>query len=422
MSKYIKAKIENKTTIELLENASAGDKIDLEKLEGAGLNIDGGIIADKLNSEQQKLVKEIESQTANKLAEEYNEKLKTLQAQFQAENKLELKETLDKEINSIKTQAQQQQEELQQIINQKEIEFHNLNNQLQYALKNSEVEKQNALLKKEQELQEQIQKEKSGRELVVQELENLKREKASLNVKQIGENLENWTEDEFQKYYGLNQNLHFEKFNKAIDGTKGDFILTIYDTENPDIELQKIMIECKSEGLNSSNKKKNSDHLPKLVKDKDNIKASIGILISELEREDEFEIKGAGRDFPGIYLCRPESFIALIQVIVDQINKNKQSIVALREQEMKFGDKQKFQENLLNFQESLNQTLEKIRKKREVIDKIADNLEKQAQELREANRIVFTDFGTLENKVNDATLRKLTNNSKLDEDNIFDNE
>jgi hypothetical protein len=444
MNKEIKVTLKSKTQLRIEEPAEQGDYIDINSLEHSLdsttiSNIFSKIKDEGTEKEVQKRILEREKSLNETFEAKLNEEKQKVVSD--KDNKILKLESVIKELENSKNIVEKKAE--LEISKQYEEKIISLNKEI--TKKESEISSAQDKIKSEKDAviadlitkfsvaEEKLKHYDTDKKLAVKEIENkltlkeeeiaeLRRNKNSLNTKVLGEELEKWTSNEFDTFFGYSDTMKFEKYGKTNEnGTKGDFILTCFSDPTSKIEILKIVIECKNEFFNSTNKKKNAEHLDKLVKDRDMVHASIGILLTELEINDKFDIKGAGHEYDNIYICRPSSFIALINILVTSAYKNSNSIIETKKMEFNFGDKQKFLENMQKFKNDIQVSIEKIITKRESINKIADGLEKQAAELREANRLVFVHFGTLESKIEALTLRKLTSNKKLNEDKIFDN-
>src|SRR5690554_7837099 len=118
------------------------------------------------------------------------------------------------------------------------------------------------------------------------ELANLRRERSSLTVKRIGEDLETWCDNEFnnQALAGFN-NVTWQKDNDVIKGTKADFIYKVYASEEK-LEnelLTSVILEMKSEDPLAPNKQPIDRMLKKLDNDRNNKEIEYAILVSEIE-------------------------------------------------------------------------------------------------------------------------------------------
>ena len=213
MGKEIKVAIINKTTLKLLENAEAGDFIDLS----SALTVDVGYINDLINEEKDKAISQkIENKVREALA---NAKLEFKNESLKKEN--ELKETyeesirkLEKDNDSLKNQIDNINKSFEEKIKIKELEIEKeIKEEFDKKLENSKeiYEKNNKELadkleakekayeilsssykkdleietyKTKNELEKEFDKERTT---LKQTIDQLERNKSLLNVKQIGE-------------------------------------------------------------------------------------------------------------------------------------------------------------------------------------------------------------------------------------------
>ncbi len=254
------------------------------------------------------------------------------------------------------------------------------------------------------------------------ELEQIKREKSSRNVKTIGEELENWCNEQFKSVniFGF-KTSSWEKDNTPVKsanetkGTKGDYIFRVYNNNEHTIELVSAMCEMKSESLESENKKKNSDHYKKLDEDRNKKNLQYAILISELEYNVETDAPiFAVPEYEKMYVVRPNYFITLLGIIESIGLKYSDIITQKTLEKINFKDAQtvinefeEFKDNLLNNSiKNINNNLRDIKIK---ANKITD----------EANAIIgFADvitnshLRTIRNKIEGFSIRSLNNKIK----------
>ena len=115
--------------------------------------------------------------------------------------------------------------------------------------------------------------------------------KLKLSTKMIGESLEKYCENEFNKLRATGfQNAYFEKDNDAKSGSKGDYIYREYDERGD--EIISIMFEMKNENDMTATKHKNEDFFKELDKDRNEKKCEYAILVSLLEAESDLYNSG----------------------------------------------------------------------------------------------------------------------------------
>lgn len=158
----------------------------------------------------------------------------------------------------MKSELKQQQTQIKIAVQDKEKEMQSKISDLQSQLKMEQVKLDNAVLKKETEMKEEIsslknnllieqqksqnllnaEKEKyqSALQLKDEQIAQYKDFKSKMNVKLLGESLEQHCYNEFNKLRALlPNNVSFEKDNAISDGTKGDFIYR--ENDNSGIEI-----------------------------------------------------------------------------------------------------------------------------------------------------------------------------------------
>ncbi len=328
------------------------------------------------------------------------------------ENKYNSKiEISNNEINNLKNQLKQINLEKDSLVKNKQIEidnailsFKNSNEYLDLLnIKKNHEEKINSL---------QLEYNKQYNSLQTK-IQDLQREHDSKTIKSIGEELEQYCYREYNEKFDQIEDTLFKKTTVAKDGTKPDFQLTIYDeniTGKCDDEkwlkqhlIGNAIFEMKTEMNSSENKKKNDDHLKKLESDRIKFEADTAILVTELERDDVFQIRRS-KTYPNIYLIRPSMFSAIVGLYRTMIIKNKK----MHRDDIEFRTKE---EILKEFDEFKNDLLEKQFDK---INKQCENISKHAQkiidsgiEIKDSIRIVSeTHMSALKNKIENFKIEK----------------
>lgn len=254
---------------------------------------------------------------------------------------------------------------------------------------------------------------------LVKEINDLKRDFNSKNVKLIGEDLEHYCMNQWENVLGNNINdSTFKKINKSIKneddvkGSKADFLLTIY-TEDiigkkdekwlEERVCGKAIFEAKTESDFSIHKKKNIDHLDKLEKDRKNENADTAILVTELEKEDDFLIKKSS-EYPNIFMIRPSVLIPFISLYRNIILKQKDIVV----KNIEFRDKTEILEEFNDFKNNLlDTTIKNIDKNIETIKKSSETIKEQADKiLNSVSTITETHFSRLVKKIEDFKIEK----------------
>ncbi len=363
MSK-VKYTIVDKNTIALAENANKGDIIDLSEQT----ELDISSVVQNFDRELRNLAKE--------------------QARSLSEAEI-LKATKDKE---------------------KEIA------NLQSQIKSFQTQIDNAVLKAEKVKDEQIHS-------LQNEIKKMEYEwnHRHIGVKTFGEELENFVWEEFEdaQQKGAFPNAKFTKDNEVITsaetlkGSKGDFIFRDYDDKGT--EILSIEIEVKTELNTSESKKKNRDHYKKLNDDRLNKKCEYALLISELEKDNRnFSGIYKVREYPKMYVVRPQTFVAFINVLKDSLNKNFELVQILNQKKIDFVDQETFIANLQDAQKDIAATVTRAHNNyQSAIDAIDASIEK-LQKTKEFLMTSGTQLTTANTKVQKLTVRKLTKGCKED--------
>ena len=242
------------------------------------------------------------------------------------------------------------------------------------------------------------------------EIERLRNQRTRLSVKLIGETLEQHCEMEFNRVRMMAfPKAEFHKDNDVVDGTKGDYVFRELDDSG--VEVVSIMFDMKNEDDNSTNRKRNEDHLKKLDKDRRDKGCEYAVLVSTLEPESELYNTGivdVSYLYPKMYVIRPQFFLPLISLLR---NAGRNAVEARRELEeirqqnidiTGFEDaledfKAKFGKNYETASKKFGTAIEEIDKTIDHLNKVKENLLSSERQLRIAN-----------DKAEGLTIRKLT--------------
>lgn len=462
MSKITNVLIIDSNTLRLEVDAFKGDEIDLtvlNKVDTTTILRQIELGKDNVYNQKVKELKEIllrEKSIAidNALKDKeliYKEELsKVTEAKNNLEMQLEnLKSTTQNTINlALKDNEIIYNNKLNNLEKEKNdllIQLENLKNNTQIAIKNAELEKEKKLDKELNELKNQVdrlneqlknQKELADKNLEYKTLElekkyleeialkdkllnNLKLEKSSLNSKKIGEELENWCNNEFVAYSQTGfSTCTWEKDNKSIKdddetkGTKADYIFKVYANENKvDNELlSSVICEMKNEDPYSKKKKKNSDFYKKLDDDRRKKNCEYALLVSELEWDYSNDVPiRIIPEYEKMYLVRPQYFITFLSIVAGiglkfkelLLNENKR-IEQFRDQQEILDEFEKFKQNLLD------KPIIKLEKEVESIKKHAGEIIKLSNKIDDsANEIIKKGIDQIKKQVDNFNISKL---------------
>lgn len=181
-----------------------------------------------------------------------------------------------------------------------------------------EAESMLAVQTAEQKARDALLADSHSKELALKDdvIERFKDMKARMSVKLLGETLEQHCETEFNRMRSLAfPNAEFGKDNDASGGTKGDFVFR--DFSDDGVEYVSVMFEMKNESDLSSTRKKNSDFLAKLDKDRKDKGCEYAVLVSMLEEDSELYtgITDVSHLYPKMFVIRPQFFLAIIALL-----------------------------------------------------------------------------------------------------------
>lgn len=386
---------------------------------------------DELNKTISDLKKEIEVLKGTQKAEierikSENETEKTKLQQSESEKLSQLQnkyDVLNSEVESKVTQAKNE------VVRDYEHKISEINSQNQLALAGKDAEIKNLGYEFEIKKSKALQDQKDMYDQTIREkdemISNLQRAKASMNVKQTGEDLEAWCDNEVTSYMqnGL-FNCTWEKDNKVIKeegeskGSKADYIFRIYASElhKEDEELASVCMDMKDENPDSVNKKSNTDYYKQLDKNREKKKCKYAVLVSNLEMDKPnvlpiFKVNG----YDDMYVVRPAYLMTFLNMIASLTAKFADIIM---DQENEIGLKTKFalmqefddikKTYLDNPLGMLEKAINEITKNSNNIRTAVQNIDSQCDKINESyiNQIQAK-IGRFELKLNSKITKKL---------------
>lgn len=401
--KRIEVIVRDKNTLILKENAEAGDYIDLSSLSSVDFStieelIESGkdrILKEKIEEFRQSArkesdwsLKENDRKWEKKIEEkekDYREQLHALQTEI---DRFELKKEL--EIDRLR---QQLNEEKNSIAESKRKEIEELRKQSEFAKKEFDLKKENWNTEKELALNNL----KADYEKKLSEKENayqlLQRQKAALNVKQTGEDLESWCNNEVLSYMqnGL-QNCTWKKDNDVVKesdefkGSKADFIFRVYASPKhcEEEELTSVCLDMKDENPNSVNRKKNADYYKELDKNRSKKKCRYALLVSNLEMDKPNDLPiFKVNEYENMYVVRPGYMMTFLNMIASLSMRFSDLIL----EEVKSNLEVKSQEELLEEFERIKTTY---------LDKPLENLKNQVESIKKNSEAIIAASGKIQ--------------------------
>lgn len=416
--------IKNKDILELAEDAKRGDIIELDKITNIDLSYINKYIDETFQEELNKRVQEkVEDALKNQRTElelkyrEENRKIKenceSIVLKCKDENTKNLainNEALHKkdlEIIELKNQISSFEQN-----RDKDIELIKANLQNDYEKQLNQLKNDNMLLTQQNQYLEKTNrieidqiniKNNADREHALNELRNqltagfnekekeyldkisaLERLKSSLNIKNIGEDLETWCDREVNSYMQNGFfNCTWEKDNLVIKtddeskGSKADFIFKIFSDETHKDLLTSICLDMKDENPDSKNKKTNKDYYSQLDKNRKKKECKYAVLVSNLEADKTNDIPiFKVNEYPDMYVVRPAYLMTFLNMIVSLTTRFSKLIL----------DSQKEQEKFQSYTE-LKETFESI--KSTYLDKPLSSLKDKIQNIRKQNEDIL---------------------------------
>lgn len=358
---------------------------------------------------------------------EFSKELELRENQFQTEKenaiqlaKLSAEKELNEKLSKKDTEIAELKNKIASFDKDKELEISKLITKMNAELLEkdaniSKLKSDSALTEKECQLREQSLKEQYENQLRFkdEEIERYKDFKTRLSTKMLGETLEQHCEIAFNQLRATGfQKAYFEKDNDAKTGSKGDYIYRDYDSDNN--ELISIMFEMKNEADTTSTKKKNTDFLKELDKDRKEKKCEYAVLVSMLEPDNELYNNGIidmSHHFEKMYVVRPQFFIPIITILRNAALNSmeyRKELAVIRNQNI---DVSNFEEAMNDFKDKFSKNYEIASKKFklaiEEIDKTIDHLQKTKEALLSSEN----NLRLANNKAEDLTIKKLTRNN-----------
>lgn len=447
--KKINVLILNNTTLILQEDAQKGDIIDLTELQKVDLSfIEKAILEEKEASYQKQLEENYKIREENikkdfqNLLSESNAKLEKLESnkKLEIENEVtkmkslyqlekeQLKNNLTQEIEKLKHHLEtiKQEKEKEFILEKSKLEMKhtssiNKQNDLIASYKNmiNELKQKNELSLKEKELNhlQELNLLKEKKDELQNEIDKLRLSKSSLNIKMLGEELENWCNEEYESYASIGfTNCTWQKDNIAVKledesrATKADYIFRVFLNEEKNIELSSICCEMKNEAIDSKSKKKNSDHFAKLDADRKKKNCEYALLISELEWNsiNDTPIKKV-REYEKMYVVRPQYFITFLSLNTSLATRYKDVITQKQKEELHLMSSKELIEKFEELKEKyIEKPLRDLEKKLDIILSSSAAITIANQKIQTTcEEIKNIELNKIQTKINTFNIKKL---------------
>ncbi|MGM9969051.1 MAG: DUF2130 domain-containing protein [Anaeroplasma sp.] len=384
-------KINELNNIIEIEQRKKENELNLLKIQ---LEADYKIKIDDLNN----TIKNYEKLKESELTAKENEYKLLIQDYKSKYNDLESKKNLDIEKLNSRINSIEENQKIQ-LENEKlrlEAFYSKQIKDLNDKITDMELKTELSMKQKELDFTKAFDDMKASYEQKLQEKENayllLQRQKAALNIKQTGEDLETWCNREMLSYMQNGfANCTWKKDNDVVsDGddkaSKADFIFKVYASNDhkQEEELTSVCLDMKDENPDSVNKKTNEFYYKQLDKNRNKKNCKYAVLVSnlELDKPNDSPIFRV-IEYPDMYVVRPAymmTFLNLItsltvrfQTLVLQGNKEKLELMNSIKLKEEFDDlKQRYLDKPL---EQLATHLSIIREQGEGLRKISKKIE-----------------------------------------------
>ncbi len=387
-SKYLKQINELTTQIEVLNSSKASE---IEAIYNKNQNE-----INKVKSEKDSKYKDLESK--------YN----ILQAQLESKLKqkeLELEKKYLNEINSLKS-------EKDVLTSEKASEIEKIKAQTQLDLErvlNEQKEKYNNELKTKEEM-----------------INKLQHQKASMNVKQTGEDLETWCNNEVISYMqnGL-FNCTWKKDNKVVKnegdekGSKADYIFKIYASSSHDENelLTSICLDMKDEKPESKNKQTNDHYYKKLEENRNKKGCKYSVLVSNLELDKPnilpiFKVL----EYENMYVVRPAYLMVFLNMVASLTTRFSDLLLSKEEEMIEIKGKLELIDEFNSIKktylddplDTLEKQISSIIKSSEAIKKASNDIDSACEKINHSyiNRIIDK-LDKFELKLNRTIIKKI---------------
>lgn len=305
---------------------------------------------------------------------------------------------------------------------------------LELAAKDSEIEKMKIAFEGEKNQALREQKEAFDEEIKNKNelINNLQRAKAAMNVKQTGEDLETWCDNEVTAYMqnGL-FNCTWTKDNKVIKegdevkGSKADYIFKVYADEhhNENEILATVCLDMKDENPDSVNKKVNADYYKQLDKNREKKNCKYAVLVSNLEMDKPnvlpiYKVRG----YEDMYVVRPAYLMTFLNMVASLTSRFADLVLSKEVKMIELKGKleliDQFEEIKKTYLdkplESLEKNIEAIYKNSESIKKASKNIDDSCDAIKRSyiNQIIEK-ISKFELKLEKGIIKHLKEETKI---------
>ena len=253
---------------------------------------------------------------------------------------------------------------------------------------NHKLELEKKLHEKNEEYNKEKQQLKEQIDTLTELNHQLQRQKSALNVKQTGEDLEAWCNNEVLSYMqnGLEQ-CTWEKDNQVIryedetKGSKADYIFSIFSSRLKDIPLTRVCLDMKDENPDSVNKKKNADYYKALDLNRRKKDCKYAVLVSNLELDKPNDIPiFKVCEYEDMYVVRPAYLMTFLNMLVSLTTRFAELVLTKEQERLELKTLLQLKEDF----ESLKKTY--LDKPLEALGRNIDEIRKQNDKITDASR------------------------------------
>lgn len=404
-SVYNKKLAEYRHTLDLENN----EKINQNKNQYEKIISDLKHEIDLLGKEKESKLKEKENEIENKFKEEINKlsnKINELEKTKSSELEI-LKYKHVSEINALKSESEK-------TINDLNNQLKNIAIDTEHKIKEKEIVLTNekmAAINKLKEEQAEVIRQKDNK------INEILRQKAAFNVKQTGEDLEAWCNNEVISYMqnGL-FNCTWQKDNEVVrdedetKGSKADYVFKVYANSNhEDSELlTSVCLDMKDENPDSVNKKTNADYYKQLDKNRTKKNCKYAVLVSNLEMDKANDLPMFRvSEYKDMYVVRPAYLMIFLNMITSLTMRFVELILGEKEEKLALKNAYELNEEFESLKNTyLEKPLDSLRANVNEILSQSESIRKASNKITEScDKIINNYLGTIQSKLSNFELK-----------------
>ncbi|MBO4847023.1 MAG: DUF2130 domain-containing protein [Lachnospiraceae bacterium] len=346
--------------------------------------------------------------------EEFEKEVESRLSALKKSNESEMKAKVAEAILSEREKYEDKLKKANTESSKKDAEIETLKAKLESDIRSKTLEKELELKEK---FDKDIAKIESEKKDLETELDYYKNLKVKMSTKAIGESLEQYCENEFNKVRMMAfPRAEFGKDNVVSkeSGSKGDFIFREYDEDG--VEIVSIMFEMKNEMETTEKKHKNENFFKELDKDRKEKKCEYAVLVSLLESESDLYNQGivdVSYAYPKMFVIRPQFFIPIISLLRNAALASldsKKELIKIQNQNLDVSNfKDNFEEfkkafgyNYVQAHKRLGEAVAEIDKAIARLQAVKDALTASDKQISQANK-----------KADEITIEKLCKNAPM---------